>query len=192
MAGGRWLHVSRHVLAPTAQFSFISPSLMNQPDVCFCSQPLDFALFSLDCIGLLLSALGLWSFFTCQFNLLVLSLQLFPLNPSICFLSTSAHLSVSLVADLPFLFSYPVFLLYLLYSWDMAKKVCRFVYVSALAGQVRPYTRYKMPAKVCCCEEGGCLLDLGYGFQRFRGMWVRQPCPWRSPLFLCEEQEAWM
>lgn len=180
------MHVSPHVLAPTTQFSFISPSLMNQPDVCFCSQPLDFALFSLDCTGLLLSALGLWSFFSCQFNLLVLSLQLFPLNPSICFLSTSARLPVSLVADLSFLFSYPVFLLYLLYSWDTAKKVCQFVYVSASAGQVRPYTS----KKVCYCKEGGCLLDLGYRFQRFRGMWVRQPCPWGSPLFLCEEQEA--
>lgn len=44
--------------------------------------------------------------------------------------------------------------------------------------------------KVCCCKEGGCMLDLGCRFQRFWGAWVRQLCPWGSPLFLCEEQEA--
>lgn len=139
VAGGRWLHVSPHVLAPTVQFSFISPSLMNQPDTCFCSQPLDqslFALFSLDYTRLLLSALGLWPSLTSQFKLLILSLQLFPLNPSIHFLSTAAHFPVSLVAGLSFLFPYPVFLLYLLSSWDTARKICWFVYVPALAWQV--------------------------------------------------------
>lgn len=130
MAGGRWLHVSPHVLAPTGQFSFISPSLMNQPDVCFCSQPLNqslSALFSLDCTGLLLSALGLWSSLPYQLELLVLSLQLFPLNPSIRFLSTSAHFPVSLLAGLSFLFPYPVFSLCLLSSWDTARKICQFM-----------------------------------------------------------------
>lgn len=139
VAGGRWLHVSPHVITPTVQFSFISPSLMNQPDVCFCSQPLDqslFALFSLGFTRLLLSALGLWPSLTSQFNLLLLSLQLFPLNPCIHFLSTAAHFPVSVVAGLSLLFPYPVFLLYLLSSWDTARKICQFVYVPALAWQV--------------------------------------------------------
>lgn len=133
------MHGSPHVLAPSGQLSFISPSPMNQPDVCFCSQPLNqssFALFSLDCTGLLLSAL--WSSLPYQLELLVLSSQLFPLNPSMRFLSTSAQFPVSLLAGLSFLFPYPVFSLYLLSSWDTARKICQFVYVPALGGRVRP------------------------------------------------------
>lgn len=193
MAGGRWLHVSPHVLAPTGQFGFISPLVMDQPDVCLCSQPLNqssFALFSLDCTGLLLFALELWSSLTCQLELLLLSLQLFPLNPSIRFLSTFARFPVSLVAGLSFLFPYPVFLLCLLSSWDTAGKICWFVCVPALTGRVRPMCTLKDKRSAAARREG-CMADLGRAFQRFRGAWVRQPCPWGSPLFLRAEQEAW-
>lgn len=110
-AGGKSLHVSPHLLAPVGWFRLISPSHMHQPHVRLCPQPLNqslYALFSLDCTRPVLSALGLWSSLTCQLVLLVLSLLLLPLNPSICFLSTSARFPASLVTGLSFLFPYPV------------------------------------------------------------------------------------
>lgn len=81
VAGGKSLHVSLHLLAPVGHFSLISPSLMHQPNVCLCPQPLNQSLnsvfFSLDCTRPVLSALSLWSLLMCWLVLLVPSPLLF-------------------------------------------------------------------------------------------------------------------